>query len=479
MKKYLYLLKNIGLLTISKFGSKILSFALVPIYTNILTTSEYGEFDLYYTTMYLLIPILTCQISESVLRFSLDKNENKSQVFSVGLVRFFKASILIIILALVNKYFNIITILNKYYILLILMTISEIFYSLISQFARGIDRIRAFAIAGIINSIVLFTSNILFLIYFRVGLNGYFISYILANIFPTVYLCFSLKIKKYIYFKKNKELTSKMYKYSMPFIPNNLAWWINNASDRYIVTYLCGTMANGIYSVSYKIPSLLNVFQEIFSQAWTLSAIKEFDEEHKTDFFSKIYKIYNIGMVITCSLLIVFDKILARILFANDFYIAWEYAPYLMISVVFGALSGMFGGIFSAAKKSKVFAKTTIVGGILNIFFNIILVNKYGPIGAAISTLISYVFVWITRYIETMKIIKLEIDITKDFVVYILLLLQAILLKLSVSIFQLFLIELVLFILIIAIYGKELSYALDTMKRKIKEGRKDEGLRIK
>lgn len=42
MKKYKYLFKNVGLLTISNFGSKILSFLLVPLYTSLLTTGEYG-----------------------------------------------------------------------------------------------------------------------------------------------------------------------------------------------------------------------------------------------------------------------------------------------------------------------------------------------------------------------------------------------------------------------------------------------------
>ena len=34
--------------------------------------------------------------------------------------------------------------------------------------------------------------------------------------------------------------------------------------DRYIVIGLCGVAANGIYSVGYKIPSILNIFQTIF-----------------------------------------------------------------------------------------------------------------------------------------------------------------------------------------------------------------------
>ena len=67
---YKYLFKNIGLLTISQFGTKLLVFFLVPLYTSILTTEEYGIFDLFNTTIALLIPILTLNIMDSVIRFA-------------------------------------------------------------------------------------------------------------------------------------------------------------------------------------------------------------------------------------------------------------------------------------------------------------------------------------------------------------------------------------------------------------------------
>ena len=106
----------------------------------------------------------------------------------------------------------------------------------------------------------------------------------------------------------------------------------------------CGASITGIYSVSYKIPSLLNLFQNIFNQAWLLSAVKENDETKTTDFYENVYKIYNTGMTVVCSGLLVFNKLIAKILFTNDFYNAWKFAPFLMISVVFGGMCGLLGG---------------------------------------------------------------------------------------------------------------------------------------
>ena len=73
MSKYKELLGNIGLLTISNLGSKVLSFLLVPLYTSYLSTGDYGIFDNYTTAISLVAPILTLCIANGVMRFCLDE----------------------------------------------------------------------------------------------------------------------------------------------------------------------------------------------------------------------------------------------------------------------------------------------------------------------------------------------------------------------------------------------------------------------
>lgn len=95
MKKYKYLLKNIGLLTVSNFASKILSFLLVPLYTSILTTKEYGVYDIFNTTVLLLIPIFTIDIVDAVLRFSLDDKVDNNDVYTIGNILTFVSTLIL------------------------------------------------------------------------------------------------------------------------------------------------------------------------------------------------------------------------------------------------------------------------------------------------------------------------------------------------------------------------------------------------
>ena len=69
--------KDFGLLTIGNFASRILSFLLVPLYTSILTTEEYGIIDIICTTVNLVYPIASVVISEAVIRFCLEKENDK------------------------------------------------------------------------------------------------------------------------------------------------------------------------------------------------------------------------------------------------------------------------------------------------------------------------------------------------------------------------------------------------------------------
>lgn len=85
MSKTKYLIKNMGILTISNFSSKILVFLLVPLYTSVLSTTEYGTYDLTISTATLLFPILTLNIVDAVMRFLMDKDKNKKNIASIAI----------------------------------------------------------------------------------------------------------------------------------------------------------------------------------------------------------------------------------------------------------------------------------------------------------------------------------------------------------------------------------------------------------
>ena len=72
-EKYYKLASNTLLFALGNFGSKILVFLLVPLYTNMLTTAEYGVSEILLTAVNLVIPFVSLSIQDATLRFALDK----------------------------------------------------------------------------------------------------------------------------------------------------------------------------------------------------------------------------------------------------------------------------------------------------------------------------------------------------------------------------------------------------------------------
>ena len=170
-------------------------------------------------------------------------------------------------------------------------------------------------------------------------------------------------------------------------------------------------------------------------------------------------------MVVVCSALLITDKLIAKLLFANDFFVAWKYAPFLMISVVFGALSGLLGGIFTAAKQTKLISQTTMIGACVNTAFNIVLVFFWGPIGAAIATLMSYCLVWTVRFKEVNKIIKLSVRIKRDIITYCLLIIQAVIINMFDG-SMLYGVEVIISTIVLLLYIEDIEYLMKQILKK-------------
>lgn len=457
--RYLYLLKNIGFLTIGNFSTKLLSFFLVPLYTSILSTADYGSYDLVSTTVSLLTPILTLNIVDGTLRYAIDKDTPKHSVFSIAIKHYAVGFAGVVVIVIINSLAGFFPSIREFGLFLLLQYATTSLCNILSAFARGIDKVKEVSIAGVLGSLAMILLNILFLVNFKLGLTGYFLANIIGILVQILFLTVSMKAWRYLklFGGKDVETSKKMHSYSTPLIANNLAWWVNNTSDRYMVTWIRGVAENGIYSVAYKIPSILSILQSIFQQAWTLSAVKDFDSEDKNTYFTRVYNMLNFILVIGCSSLIIFDKVLARFLYANDFYDAWKCVPVLLMAMIFSGMANFIGGIFQAANDTKMIMKSTIIAAVTNIVLNFFLISQIGAMGAAIATMISNMVNWSVRLVRSRNYVQMEIKLLRDILVYILLIVQSILLFTDIPVLAFAVGEATGFALIVVSYIKEVK----------------------
>lgn len=402
-----YLIKNTMIFTIGNLGSKLITFFLIPLYTTALTTSEYGVVDLVTTLGTVIAPVLTLNICESVMRFALDKNTDKNQITRIGTYLLLFGAIIGIVIFPFCYYFNNI---STYSVLVYLYIISLAASQIYLCDLRGKELLLYYSIGNIIHTFLIAVFNIFFLIVLKKGIEGYLLAFILSNIITAFYAI--VMGKSYRSFKKlkiQKQLFFNMIKYSVVLIPNSFMWWIMNSSDRLMVSSMVGIAANGIYAVSYKLPTLVSTLIGIFNQAWSYSAIRAEGTKDESEYNNKIFLNLTVIVMLIGLCLLTFSKVFLRFYVADDYYTAWRYTPFLTIGFVYLTLATFISTSYTVHKDSFGYLISGVFGAILNVILNFILIPFFDVYGAAIATCISYMSVFCFRIIHTQKYIKYNV----------------------------------------------------------------------
>ncbi|TCI46216.1 hypothetical protein EVJ27_06925 [Exiguobacterium sp. SH3S2] len=397
---------NTILFAIGNFGSKFILFLLVPLYTLTMTAEEFGTVDLIQTGVYLIWPILSLGISESVMRFIITNKNARSEALLLGLLIVFISGLLTLIAASV---LNKVEIFENYAYLFSFLYIVIATKNILSQFCRGIEKILIYSIDGIVSALTLTISSIVFLYFMNLGINGYLYAIIISNLISILFLFIYCEIIKYLFTARiNKILFKDMIFYSLPLLPNTLSWWIIQTSDKYILSFFSGVLVVGLYSMAYKIPSIFNLIVSVFMQAWQLIAIKELEEDKGGSYFSSIYKYYVAVTFISSSIIILSTRPIASLIFKNDFYDSWKFIPLLMVAFTIGNLQAFYGSIYTGVKKTTKVFISTLIGAIVNIILNFILIPSAGVYGALVATIASYFIIYLYRLNDVQKYLLMD-----------------------------------------------------------------------
>ena len=462
--RYKKLGKNTILMVVGNFVSKILTFILLPLYTYCLTTSEYGISDLITTTINLCLPFLTLTISESVLRLTLDKNSDKKQIFTITAVVVLSG---FMVLTVSSPFWKRIVPFEEYVVYFLLYYLVMVLSNTAQQFTKGLEHVDVSVISGIVTTFATCMWNVFLLLILKMGIKGYLLAYILG--YASSFLYIFVKEKLWTYWVSPRMIDTmavrEILTYCVPLIPNSISWWISDSSDRYILEFFWGASVIGVYAIAYKIPSIVSILSTILTSAWQISAVDDFGSEESRNFFSDVYQKYASVYVMASAVIILFIKVIARILFSGEFFEAWKYAAILLIAVVFQAMNGFLGIIYAASKKTKAIFVTTILGAGINIVLNILFIPTMGALGAAIATLISYIVVWAARLYDTRKILPITINYKVELISYVLIIVQCIVTYLSDKYW--YIVSAILCFSVIVLNRKVIIFVFDMIKVKL------------
>ena len=408
-----YLLKNTAIFTLGNLATRCIAFLLVPLYTNVLSTSDYGTTDLITTISTIAVPIITLNIMESVMRFNLDKGVDKNKITKIGIVILcYGALIGLFVIPLASLWDRVSSYSVLIYFFVICSAASQVFLCDL----RGKELLVHYSVGNILNTLLIAIFNILFLVVFKWGVRGYLLAYTLANGIVAIYALIVGKGYRAFSASLDVERMKSMLKYSTVLIPNSFMWWIMNSSDHVMVTSMIGIAANGVYAISYKFPSLITTVTGIFNQAWSYSAIREGDAEDLEKYTNNVFfSLRGVLFIIGIWMLTVLKPFLKWYV-AEEYYEAWKYTPFLIIGCVFLTMATFMSTSYTVHKDSKGFLISGTVGAMLNITLNFVLIPLIGVYGAATATCFSYVAVFVFRVIHTKKYMSYKV-VDREFII--------------------------------------------------------------
>lgn len=410
MSKASNLAKNTVILAFGKMSSQLVGFFLLPLYTYYLTPSEYGFVDLVAVLMTLLLPSLALQLELGLFRYLIDARSSEAERSRVV------SNVLYMVVPLVLPWlvafagYGLITGF-EYTWLVLFAGVAMLLSNLTQQMARGLGDNKRFAMASLLIGLTTLLGALVFIVYMGLRIDGMLLSVAVANVVAAVYLTVRMKLYKYVKLGvADKQLQREILGYSVPLVPNGIAWWVINASDRTIISIMVSTAANGIYAVSTKYAAILGSLFSIFNMSWTEAASIHINAPDRDKFFSQVanastrlFGALGLGLIATMPFLF-------PLMVNEEFKEAYLYIPIMIIGVFFNAVVGIYSAIYVAKKLTRQVMNTSLAAAGLNIVLTIGLIPFFGLYAAAGATAIAFLAMAIFRHYDVKKYVQITYE---------------------------------------------------------------------
>lgn len=384
---------------IGELFNKGFAFILIPILTSHLSVSEFGELAIIDIVFSLLSIFVIISIQNGFVRFY---NEHKTE----GQFEKLYSTAFIFALSLIAIELVLVLVLYKY-ILLIDLGISDwdvvlwyiFFRAIFSQLSTFMLRYYALnykAKEQIVFNFAKAISSIVFISYFLIleseGIVGVLKGYLIGEVVLFV-LLFSKNYQK-LSLQFDSVALKQMLSFSMWAIPGGLSYLVLTMSDKYFISQYLDMASVGLYALAFKIGMILTLlFITPFSQVFNPFKYENWDKENANDIFNSWFFTYNFIGIIILLLLSMNSEILILVLSNSEYLASKDIIPLILFSTLLYGMTPFYTIGIQKLHKNHFTALMIGFGAIVNIGFNILFIQMYGLIGAAIATTISFLII--------------------------------------------------------------------------------------
>ncbi len=397
----------------------VAGFISFPVLTRIFTVDNYGTLGIVTTTIMLATAIAKVGSTNSSVRYFAEYKKNgKLQIYySTMTFGYLSIAILVsLILFVIGNMFNLYG--NKNIILILVISLLVILmsiYSVLQGMLRAEQKIKKYIVTNIIFRYGTITLGVLALFAIYKSIEIYLATQALVLLVIIAIIIFGIN-KRYVISPASFsiDLFKDSICYGFFLSISEIAHLILTYADRYLIQYILGAAALGVYTAGYNLSTYVvevlmypvnNAIDPIYLNIYSTRG-----EEDTQQFLSKAFKYYFIFMAFAVLAFISVSKELIVILASSKYETAYKIMPYVVIANAIYSLQVIINAGLIINKKTSVLMKLKLLSCVINIMLNLILIPKYGIVGAAQSTLISYLFYLLSVRHFSFKELSFEIN---------------------------------------------------------------------
>lgn len=399
------IIRNASLYTIGNILPQAAGFFLLPIYTRYLSPADYGIVNSLQVLNVILAVLFTMAIDRSVFRLYFDYKTDCSKrdflgtiTISLFFISIFVLLILFVFRGAVGQIYESIEF-YPFYVYSILTAFFTVFSLVPKIYFQINEKAGKFVIISLLQFILSSALILWFIIKEREGAVGMLKGGMLASIVMALIFIF-ISIKT-INFTFKLHIFKESLSFSLPMIPALLSAWILNMSDRIFIERYIDLHAVGLYSLAYKISSLVLIISSSITRAYKPVFYRLANSENQDDAKIKLFQYNNIYMIVVLMLMffiIFFAKELIIILLEPKFQEAYKLVPILSLTYLIAVTSGLLNLMVYQEKKVTQLMIVGLISAALNIGLNFLLIPLFGTFGAAYATLISVSIVFVLSF---------------------------------------------------------------------------------
>jgi len=417
---------------------RIASFLLVPMYTLYFSTSDYGQMEILANTSTVMTTLLALGLVSGMFRsyFMYSDGTHRLNIAKTAHIIFLFTSLFVLILLPFSSQISSLLLGDSSHYQLVSLVIISIFLTNLLVIPFSILRAKDQSIRYVIYSLIQFFINIGFTIYLvafaKRGVKGNFEGMVIGQL--VVILLFTGMFISLARAKFSRKDAREMLSFGLPFVPAMLAAISLTVADRYFLRAYSTFDEIGVYGLGYKIGLIVSVvIVTPFMLGWGPIMWSVSEKPYAKRFYANVLTYFlTIALFLALALSILSPEVIQLMSQRESYWRAWQVVPMISLSYVFYGIYYQMNVGINLKKKTKYIP--IIVGGaaIINLLLNFLLIPKWGMMGAAISTILSYAILVIFSFFVSRRLYPIKyqwIRIIKLSIIFIILLLMGLIIS--------------------------------------------------